>query len=266
MQANDTGLPLPGPAANDPGAAKLVMPGRKHSAGEGAEWIAAGWRLFRKSSVMWIVFLVLFVLLHVVLGIVPWIGGLLGSLLSPILLGGIALGCRSLETGGELELEHLLAGFKRNTGMLLAIGIVYVLGELLLLCVFAMFVGWSVIVAMLTGGGNALVAAVTGSMLGVALGGLVVAALAVPLMAAYWFAPTLTMLHDMPALPAMKESLFASLRNWVPFLVYGVLMLLLAIAAAIPLGLGMLAWLPLLVTSSYASYRAVFTEPDAAEG
>ena len=40
----------------------------------------------------------------------------------------------------------------------------------------------------------------------------------------------------------------------------------LAIAAAIPLGLGLLVWLPLLVTSGYTSYRAVFTEPDAAEG
>lgn len=266
MPTNDTGLPLPGPAANDPGAARLVMPGRRLSAGDGTEWVAAGWRLFRKSSLMWIVFLVLFVLIHLALGMVPWIGGLVGSLVSPILLGGIALGCRSLETGGELELEHFLAGFRRNTGMLLAIGIVYMLGQLLLLCVFALFVGWSVVLAMVTGSGNAVLSAVTGSILGVALGGLVVAALAIPLMAAYWFAPTLAMLHDVPALPAMKESLLASLRNWAPFLVYGLLMMVLAIAAAIPLGLGLLVWLPLLITSSYASYRAVFTEPDAAEG
>jgi hypothetical protein len=216
---------------------------------------------------MWIVFLVLFVLVHVALGLVPWIGSLLGSLLSPILLGGIALGCRSLETGGELELEHFLAGFRRNTGPLLAIGIIYVLGELVLLGVFAMFVGWSIVLAMLTGGGGGVVSAVTGGMFGVAMGGLVVAALAIPLMAAYWFAPPLAMLHDLPALPAMKESLLASLRNWLPFLVYGLVMGALAVAAAIPLGLGLLVWLPLLVTSSYASYRAVFTEPnEAAEG
>jgi uncharacterized membrane protein len=86
-------------------------------------------------------------------------------------------------------------------------------------------------------------------------------------MAAYWFAPPLVMLHDLPAIPAMKESLFASLRNWLPFLVYGLVMGALAVAAAIPMGLGLLVWLPLLVASSYASYRAVFTEPDeAAEG
>jgi len=197
---------------------------------------------------------------------VPWIGGLLGSLLSPILLGGIALGCRSLETGGDLELEHFLAGFRRNTGMLLAIGVVYVLGELVLLCVFAMFVGWSVMLAMFAGGGAGVAAALAGSTFGIALGGLVVAALAIPLMAAYWFAPALAMLHDVPALPAMKASLLASLRNWVPFLVYGLVMGALAIAAAIPLGLGLLVWLPLLIASSYTSYRAVFTEPDAAEG
>ena len=71
MQAKDEGFPLPGPAANDAGAPRLVMPGRKLRAGEGVEWVSAGWRLFRKSSLMWIVFLVLFVLIHVVLGLVP---------------------------------------------------------------------------------------------------------------------------------------------------------------------------------------------------
>lgn len=108
MRADESGLPLPGPAANDPGPPALVMPGRKVRAGAGVDWVGEGWRLFRRAKLMWIVILVLLFLVHLGLGMVPWLGMLLPSLVSPILMGGIALGCRSLETGGDLELEHLL--------------------------------------------------------------------------------------------------------------------------------------------------------------
>jgi uncharacterized membrane protein len=83
-----------------------------------------------------------------------------------------------------------------------------------------------------------------------------------PLMAAYWFAPALAMLHDVPAVPAMKESFLACFRNFVPMLVYGLVMAALAIAAVIPLGLGFLVWVPVLLATTYTSYRSVFTEDD----
>lgn len=262
MHANEPGLPLPGPAANDPGPAALVMPGRRVRAGAGADWVADGWRLFRKASLMWIVLLVLFFLVHLGLGMVPWAGTWIGNLVSPILMGGVALGCRSLETGGDLEIEHLLAGFRRNTGMLFAIGVVYALGEIALLAVFGAFAGPSFVWAVVRGDEAAIVNALPEDLLRLALGGLVVLALAIPLMAAYWFAPALAMLHDIPAIPAMKASFFACLRNFVPMLVYGLVMLALLVLAVIPLGLGLLAWAPLLLATVYTSYRSVFTEPD----
>lgn len=266
MHVNEPGLPLPGPAANDPGPAPLVMPGRRVRAGQGAAWVGAGWRLFRQASLMWIVFLILFFLIHVGLGFVPWVGMWVGNLVSPILMGGIALGCRSLETGGELELEHFLAGFRRNTGMLFAIGVVYVVGEFALLAVFGLFAGPAFLFAIASGNESAILSAIPDDPLRLALGGLVTAALAIPLVAAYWFAPTLAMLHDVPALPAMKESLFACMRNFLPMLVYGLVMLGLLVVAIIPLGLGLLAWAPLLLATLYTSYRSVFTQPDEAGG
>lgn len=259
MPADDA---LPGPAANEPGSPRLVLPCRVQGASAGVDWIADGWRLFRKAPLMWIVFLVLLILLNVGLSFLPVVGNLLTTLLSPVILGGIAVGCRSLETGGELDLEHLLVGFRRNTGMLFAIGVVYMLGQVALLGVFAMFVGWSLVWAALTGG-MGFMTAMTGGVFTVALGGLVVATLAIPLVAAIWFAPVLAMLHDQPALPAMKESLVACLGNWLPMLVYGLIMLALAVVAVIPAGLGMLVWIPMLFTTNYTAYRGIFTEPDA---
>jgi uncharacterized membrane protein len=70
------------------------------------------------------------------------------------------------------------------------------------------------------------------------------------------------MLHDMPAIPAMKESFAACFRNFMPMTVYGLLMLALLLVAVIPLGLGLLAWTPLLIATTYTSYRSVFTEED----
>ena len=225
MHATEPGLPLPGPAANDPGPATLVMPGRKVRAGAGVDWVADGWRLFRKATLMWIVFLVLFFLIQLGLGMVPWVGMWIGNLVSPILLGGIALGCRSLETGGDLELEHLLAGFRRNTRP--------ARGDRRDLHAWASWrssrcsgssPGMSFVSAMIRGDEAAIVASLPADLLWLALGGLVTAALAMPLMAAYWFAPALAMLHDVPAIPAMKASFVACLRNWLPMLVYGLVM------------------------------------------
>lgn len=264
MHANEPGLPLPGPAANDPVPARLVMPGRRVRAGAGVDWIGDGWRLFRKASLMWIVFLVLFFLIHLGLGMVPWLGMWIGSLVSPILLGGIALGCRSLETGGDLELEHLLAGFRRNTGLLFAIGVIYVLGELALIAIFGLFAGASFIAAIFRGDPAAVVGSIPAEPLLLVLGALVTAALALPLVAAFWFAPALAMLHDVPAIPAMKASCVACLRNFIPMTVYGLVMGVLLIPAILPLGLGLIVWAPLMLATIYTSYRSVFTEPDEA--
>ena len=39
-------------------------------------------------------------------------------------------------------------------------------------------------------------------------------------------------------------------------------MLALLMVAVIPLGLGLFAWTPLLIATTYTSYRSVFTEED----
>jgi uncharacterized membrane protein len=51
----------------------------------------------------------------------------------------------------------------------------------------------------------------------------------------------------------------------VPFLLYGVVMLVGAIVAAIPFGLGFLIWVPVAIASTYVAYRQIFTEDTAGE-
>ena len=80
---------------------------------------------------------------------------------------------------------------------------------------------------------------------------------------AYWFAPVLAGLNNLTAIQAMKLSFVACLRNMLPFLLYGLIFMLLLIVAIIPFGLGLLVAVPLMMTSLYTSYVDVFniTEP-----
>ena len=247
------------PAANDPAVPTLVIPGRGLSAGAGASWIAEGWRLFLQAPLMWIVFTVLITILMVVMGILPILGNIIWLVLSPVIFAGLVVGCWALESGGELEIEHLTAGFQRHARGLLIVGAIYCGATVGILLIFGLFVGLTLIPALFVDPESALTA-LTSMGLMVLVGTLVCTALWVLVAAASWFAPALVVMHGMAPVEAMKQSFFACFRNFIAFLVYGVLMVLLAIVAMIPLLLGLLVWVPLLFTSTYRAYRQIFTE------
>jgi len=90
------------------------------------------------------------------------------------------------------------------------------------------------------------------------LAALLVAGLSVPLYMATWFAPVLIVLEDLSAGAALKASFFACLRNWLPFLVYSIVLLVLGVIAAIPAGLGYLILVPVLSASEITAYRDIF--------
>ena len=247
------------PAANDPPSPVLVMPGKALPAGAGMSWIGEGWKLFTRAPLMWIVMMVVLFIVMIVMAFIPVVGTLAWQILTPVIAGGLVLGCWSLENGGELEIEHLIAGFKRNFTQLLLLGVMYFVGALVILLVFAMFVGMSLLPALMMGNADALTA------VGAMSGGLLMATLAVTVLsvllgAAVWFAPALVIMHDVPPVAAMKASFFAVFRNFFGVLLFALVMVVLAVVAVIPFGLGMLVWFPLLIGASYRAYRQIFTE------
>src|SRR4051812_44393166 len=230
------------PELEDPAAGpRLVSPSRVNSAGAGWDWIVSGWKIFARAPLMWVISIVVLFIAAVVLNLVPFIGSLVFQLLQGVIAGGFMVACHSLSRGGEFELEHLLAGFKRNFVNLLLLGVFLIVGGLLIMLVFGLFVGATVL-SVIMGGGNAeqALSAIAASAMTLALGGLVALALTIPMLAAYWFAPALVMLNDMPVVAALKESFFGSFRNFIPFLIYGIIMTVFAVIAVIPFGLGML--------------------------
>ena len=245
---------------------RLVLPGRRLPGGEGWEWIRGGWKLFMAAPLMWVIALVLVFVVMFAVNLVPILGGLAFQLVQAAIAAGFVAACASLDAGGDFEIEHLVAGFTRNFGGLVVVGAIMLAGYLAIFLVFMVFVGFGILGAVLSGDSQAVAHAMLASMGMMFVGMLVAMLLYVPLLMAYWFAPALVYLHGVPPVAAMKASFSACLANIVPFLIYGLILTVFLFVAIIPLGLGLLVWVPVAVGSSYLAYKGIFTEeePDTA--
>lgn len=243
-----------------------MMEARSVNAGQGWRWIVDGFGLFRQSPVIWIALFFVYLLIGMVMSLIPIVGPIVLNLLAPVFMAGFMLGCRDIESGGELEINHLFAGFKRNTSQLVTVGGIYLAGLIAIIGIMVTMTGGAELSALSSGrmfGEDAVASAAGGGFMLAALVGL---AVLVPLMMAYWFAPILVVFHDMRAKDAMLVSFFACLHNILPFLVYSVITMVLMLAAAIPLGLGLLVMIPTMTASLYASYKDIFNPAPVAGG
>ena len=237
-----------------------IEDGQKVPAGNGVTWYGDGWKLFVAAPGMWVLMCIVFVVASILISIVP-LGGIVSSLFYPPIVAGLMLGCQSIEQGTGLRFEHLWAGFEKNVGPLLMVGGLYLAGTLLI----GLFAGIGVVAmvpAMMAKGANVSDPSEMLMFLPyILLIVLVVLALMLPLIMAVWFAPALVIFHDLKPMAAMKASFYGCLKNILPFLLYGLVGMGLAIVAVIPLGLGMLVWIPLLWTSIHTGYRDIFVRP-----
>ncbi len=228
--------------------------GRTVDAGHGWDWIAEAFALFRRQPGMWILIVLLAGILFIAISMVPVLGSLASALLFPIFGAGVMLGCKALDQGGTLELAHLFAGFQQRTGDLVLVGVFNLVCWVLIAFTVAAVVGGGVFMGMMRGDLQGAGISIASMLIAV----LLVAGLSVPLYMATWFAPVLIVLRDVAPVAALKASFFACLRNWIPFLLYSVVLLLLCLVAAIPAGLGYLVLIPVLAASVYTAYRDIF--------
>ena len=251
--ASDVDQPILSPAG------ELTEP-RGVPIGRGWGWLAGGFDLFRRGWLIWIVNMIIFTAIMLVLSVIPFVS-IVGTILSPMFMGGLMAGCLALDQGDDLRVGHLFEGFQRNAGSLAAVGGLYLAGVIILAIVAGVGIGITGFGMMGTGG--ELDPASQQEMLGqmgpmVAIVGLVVLALSIPLIMAIWFAPALVMLHGIGAVDAMKLSFVGCLKNILPFLLYGVIALVFAILAVIPLALGFLILGPMIIASVYVAYKDIF--------
>jgi len=229
---------------------------RRVPASRGWGWISEGFSLFRRQPLTWVLITVVLIALMMVSGLVPFVGGLVAQLLTPVFTAGLMQGCRQLEEGAEITIGSLFAGFSSRPARLIALGALGLAAAVLIFVVVGVVFGL---------GMGAYLGAAPRELgpeqaLSLILGSLVALALGLPVYMAMWFAPALIVLNDVSIGDAIRASFFACARNILPFLVYGIALLLLMIVAIIPMGLGMLVFTPVLFASVYTSYRELFYE------
>lgn len=255
--------PLPSPVPPSPSASAPPPGGWAAPAGHGLDWWTSAWTLFTAAPGVWLVITIIYLVMMIVLSSIPLLGQFAVSFLHPVLLGGIVLGCREQDRGGALAVSHLFAGFSEKLGPLVILALLYFAGWLLIgfvaVALVMAVIGGGALAAILSGDPmQAALALLSAMSLGALLVLLVCALFVVPLLMAFWFAPALIVLSDVEPVTSMATSFRACLRNIPPFLVYGVLGLVFAVIACIPLFLGLLVLIPVGMASVYTSFKDVF--------
>ena len=232
---------------------------RKVAASQGFQWVAAGFRLYRKAPLLLSAAFGLLFGVVMALGLIPVVGGSLSELASPLMVAGFMAAYRALDRGNELELPQFLAGVQGPMIPLMTVGAVQLLGALLIGKIMLSMGFDPQAVMALAQDKNATPEAMQ-AMMSQAMPALLTGlALFTPLIMATWFAPALILFGGARPATALGVSLKAVTKNWAAMLTNSLALgLLLFFAALIPLLLGMLVAMPVLFGSLYASYQAIF--------
>ena len=171
------------------------MEARQVRGRQGLQWILSGFYLFRQAPLVWILLCFTLLLIAMTMELLPLLGKFIFTLISPVFMAGIMVGCRSQIRGDQLELVHLFVGFKRNTAQLITLGGMYLIGQVLIIGVFMMIGGSSLVDMLLYGKrfDERELMEVMDNALSASLAGLL---LTIPLMMAMWFAPLLIMFEN----------------------------------------------------------------------
>jgi hypothetical protein len=222
----------------------------------GWRWILAGFAIFRRNPPMMSMLVISYWLLMIFLNVLPVIGALLASMAMPGLSVGLMQAARNLERGEAVSIQTLFSAFRDNARTLVLLGALYLFCTLGILGVSALFDGGDLLSYMMASHRAERPALEDSAVL---LPSLVVIALLVPVMMAWWFAPVLAAWHHLPLGKSLFFSFVACWLNWRPFLVYGGGLLL--VAGVLP-GL-LLAILLILLPGAASFLTALLTVPMA---
>ncbi len=211
--------------------------------------------MFRAQPLAWISLTSGWLLASLLMLVIPGIGPPLMTMAQPGFFAGFVLACRDQEMGGRVTSSHLFAGFRANGKALIQVGSV----SLLLESLVALLIGSLGFFDALKGiDENPTIESLSAAVNSV--GGLWLAAIIAIMLikGVLWFTAALMAHEPMSATHAMRWSFFALIGNFLPLLVFAVLMMGLFFAALIPWGLGLLVFMPVYAICHYTSFKSVF--------
>lgn len=224
---------------------------------QGLQWILSGFYMFRRAPLAWVFVCFTLMLIAISMSLIPLLGKFIFTLVSPVFLAGIMLGCKDMEQGKSLDMTHLFIAFRTNTVPLITIGGIYLIGQILIIGL-VMLIGGSQMTDMMLYGKRVDESELMGVMSSFLTSSLIALTLSIPLMMASWFSPLLVVFENVPPIIAMQKSFFACLRNFIPFQLYGVTLIVLTIISVMPYGAGLVILIPTIFASIYVSYKDIF--------
>jgi uncharacterized membrane protein len=231
----------------------FIAEGRTVPVENGWAWIANAWSIFRRAIGIWIGMAVTLLIVFIVLAVVP-LGAIVSFLVTPVFGAGLVIASRTIDEGGQVQFSQLFAGFAHRFGTLLVVGLLYLIGTAVITIAVVVATGISIFELMNATSPEHAIALGLRFVLAM----LLILALMLPLVMAIWFAPPLVVFQGLGAVEAMKASFTGCLRNMLPFLLYGVVLLIFGVIASIPMGLGWLLLLPVMAASIYTAYRDIY--------
>ncbi len=237
----------------------MLIEYKKVSASNGLSWFSCGWTIFKQNVLTWILMTVVFIVLSL-LGIIPLVGALIATLLMPVLSGGIMMAVDKSNHGERVTVSDLFLAFQDKQIMrrLLTIGAIGLAIMVLLTLLFGMGMG-----SMMMTMDPEHMQVSTHNMGWLGVMSLLSMLISLTWWMALMFAVPLVALNQAKPVPALKRSIRASLSNWLPLLIYGLIASLLLLVAIIPIGLGLLLVMPLLFCSVYCAFKDIFPQSDA---
>lgn len=260
-------------------SAAAELPFARREASHGARWLRDAFAMLWAHRVRWLLLLLVYYFIIVSINLIPLLGAYVAPLLKPVFAVGFLAAAWSQERGQPPTVGHLFRGFRSNLAALLPLGVVFLVG--MIAAVFATsWIDGGKVLEVLSGGARPDEAVLARGDVQAAM--LFGALCALPVLLALWFAPALVVFQDCGASRALLTSLRASVANWRPLVVYGLLLffygivlpaaIAMLVAATAPqdaaYGILMLVLLPYLAffiatlnISDYVSYRDIF-HPD----
>ncbi len=229
---------------------------KKLPAGRGWEWIKEGFEMFKANPGVWVLLAIVYLIIVIVLSFIPLLGSLALNVINPVFIAGIMLACVAIYNRENFSVGHLFKGFQiPQTGRLCLLGL------LLLVIIFGIMMVVGIIAAVVLGasGGFEMMLANGGPGIGMILMFLVVMLVMLPITMMMYFAPPLVALSDVSITESLSLSFRGCLKNMLPFLVFGLIAILLSIIAIIPFGLGLLVLMPVMFAALFCAYKDIYT-------
>ncbi|WP_223426366.1 BPSS1780 family membrane protein [Alcanivorax limicola] len=272
-----------------PESTLVINAPRGRDVGAGWRWISDGWRIFCNAKAVVFFGAVLLWLISGAIQQVPLLGILASFILAPVFSAGLLMLAYNADEQQSPRIGNIFRGFQEQFTPLLLLGLSY-LGLFLGALIVGGIIGYLLFADMFSAMLNMAMSEQPGFpggegvLLRMVLLALIMAALFIPAMALYWFAPALVFFGKRPVGEALMMSLRGCLSNIMPMLWYGIAVVLLVILLMLPslvlmlvaaaLGAGVaayiLAWLPslgfflvlfpVLAVSYYSSFRDIYTD------